>query len=70
MLGAIEYKLSNMEAAKRELELCAKTADPKYTNMTQVWAGLETTSRALGLLLDAENYRKLRTELPPKSKIN
>jgi tetratricopeptide (TPR) repeat protein len=70
ILGSIEYSLSDLKAAKRHLEECARTADPKYLDMAKVWWGLEVICRNLGLLAEAENYQKLRTGLPPKSKIN
>jgi tetratricopeptide (TPR) repeat protein len=70
ILGLAENKLSNTEAAKRQFELCLKSPDPKYVDMAEVWRGLEETSRALGLNAEAEDYRRLRTDWPLKSRIN
>jgi tetratricopeptide (TPR) repeat protein len=69
VLGLVEYHLSDMEAAKREFELSVKTADPAYLG-DNIWGWLEATSRALGLLAEAENYRRLKDGSPPKAKIN
>ena len=70
VLGLVEYHFGNIEAAKQQFELCAKTADPEYLAKTEIWEGLESTSRQLGLLTEAKNYRKLRTNSLPKSKMN
>jgi tetratricopeptide (TPR) repeat protein len=69
VLGIVEYHLSDMNAAKREFELSAKTADPSYLG-DAIWGWLETTSRALGLQAEAENYRKMKADSPPKTKTN
>jgi tetratricopeptide (TPR) repeat protein len=69
VLGLVEYHLSDMKAAKHQFELSLKTADPTYLG-NKIWGWLETTSRALGLQTEAENYRRLRTGSPPKSKVN
>ncbi len=69
VLGLVEYHLSNMRAAKREFELSVKTADPGYLG-EEIWGWLESTSRALGLQAEAENYRILKAGSPPKAKTN
>jgi tetratricopeptide (TPR) repeat protein len=69
VLGLVEYHLSDMKAAKQQLELSLKTADPTYLGEA-IWEWLEATSRALGLQSEAENYRRLRAGPPPKSKMN
>jgi tetratricopeptide (TPR) repeat protein len=69
-LGVAEYFLSDMSAAKSQFELCLKTSDQKYLDKTRIWEFLEATSRALGLQAEAENYRRMRTDLPSKSPIN
>src|SRR5258706_2530985 len=69
VLGLVEYHLSDMKAAKHQFELSLKTADPTYLG-NEIWGWLETTCRALGLQTEAENYRRLRTGSPPKSKVN
>lgn len=69
VLGLVEYHLSDMRAAKREFELSVKTADPAYLG-EDIWGWLETTSRALGLQAEAENYRKMKVDSLPKSKTN
>jgi tetratricopeptide (TPR) repeat protein len=69
VLGLVEYRLSDMRAAKQQFELSLKTADPAYLDGT-IWEWLEVTSRALGLQSEAENYRRLRAGPPPKSKMN
>jgi tetratricopeptide (TPR) repeat protein len=66
ILGLTEYYLSDVKAAKNQFELCARTADKRYTDMANLWEWLETTSRALGLLGEAENYHKLMIDSPPK----
>ena len=63
----VEYHLSDMRAAKREFELSVKTADPAYLG-EDIWGWLETTSRALGLQAEAENYRKMKANSLPKTK--
>ena len=63
-LGVAEYFLSDINAAKSQFELCLKTADQNYLDKTRIWEFLEGTSRALGLQADAENYRRMRTDLP------
>jgi len=70
ILGLVEYGLSDMDAAKRHFELCVKSPGQKYLDIAEIWEGLEMTSRALGLHAEAENYRRLRVDSPPKSKIN
>lgn len=70
LLGLIEYRLSDMHAAKREFELCVKSPDHKFLDMEKVWRCLEETARALGLVTEAKNYRRLRTFDPSKSRIN
>jgi tetratricopeptide (TPR) repeat protein len=64
-LGFAEYKLSNMEAAKRQFEICVKSPDHQSIDMQIVWEGLEATARALGLVTEAENYKRLRIVGPP-----
>jgi len=66
ILGITEYCLSDMKAAKNQFELCARTADKRYTDMAKLWAWLEATSRALGEFGEAENYHKLMTDALPK----
>lgn len=68
-LGFAEYKLSNMEAAKQQFEICVKSPDQQSIDMQTVWEGLEATARALGLFAEAENFQRLRTD-PSKSRIN
>ena len=62
-LGLVEYHLSNMKAAKREFELCARTADEEYTDFANLWAWLEATSKALGEFDEAEKYHRLMIDL-------
>jgi tetratricopeptide (TPR) repeat protein len=69
-LGFAEYKLSNMEAAKRQFEICVKSPDQQSIDMQIVWEGLEATARALGLVTEAENYRRLRIDGPSKPRLN
>ncbi len=69
VLGLVEYHLSDMTAAKREFELSVKTADPAYLG-ENVWGWLETTSQALGLQVEAENYRRMKADSLPKTKTN
>ncbi|HWG59717.1 MAG TPA: CDC27 family protein, partial [Candidatus Acidoferrales bacterium] len=68
-LALAEYHLGNMKAAKEHLELCAKTGTPEYLAKTQIWQGLEATSRALGLPAEADEYHK-RWATPSSGKIN
>ena len=65
VLGIVEYHLSDMEASKREFELCVKTADPAYLSKTKIWEWLETTSRALGQYDEAEKYQKIKNSSGP-----
>lgn len=69
VLGLVEFHLSDMSAAKREFELSAKTADPAYLG-EDIWGWLETTSRALGLKTEAENYRKMKADSLPNARTN
>jgi tetratricopeptide (TPR) repeat protein len=69
-LGFAEYKLSNMEAAKRQFEICVKSPDQQSIDMQIVWEGLEATARALGLVTEAENYKRLRIAGPSKPRID
>jgi tetratricopeptide (TPR) repeat protein len=69
ILGLVEYHLSDMKAAKQQFELSAKTADPTYLG-DAIWEWLETTSRALGLQSEAENYGKMKADSLPKTKTN
>ena len=66
ILGLVQYRLSDMEAAKAQFELSLKTADPAYLG-TEIWGWLEATSRALGLQTEAENYRKLKRDSLPQA---
>jgi tetratricopeptide (TPR) repeat protein len=68
-LGLVEYHLSNMKAAKLQFELCARTADEEYTDFANLWAWLETTSKALGQFDEAERYHSLMIGSMPK-KVN
>ena len=54
-----------MEAAKRQFEICVKSPDRQSIDMQIVWEGLEATARALGLVTEAENYKRLRIVGPP-----
>jgi tetratricopeptide (TPR) repeat protein len=69
-LGFAEYKLSNMEAAKRQFEICAKSPDRQAVDLQIVWEALEATARALGLATEAENYKRLRIVGPSAPRID
>jgi tetratricopeptide (TPR) repeat protein len=69
MLGASYYRLSDLQAAKREFQLCVETADPEYLGTTQIWEWLEETCRRLGLSAEAQKYRKMRA-IPSGSRSN
>lgn len=68
VLGLVEYHLGDMRAAKEQLELCVKTADPRYLGASRIWEWLEAVSRALGLKADADKYRRLRVASETNSK--
>jgi tetratricopeptide (TPR) repeat protein len=68
VLGLVEYHLGEMRAAKEQLELCVKTADPRYLGASRIWEWLETVSRALGLKADADKYRRLHVASQTNSK--
>ena len=55
--GLVEYHLGNLPEAKRELELCLKTATPEYLAATKVWEWLESISKSLGQYAEAKQYR-------------
>jgi len=61
ILGLIEYNLSDIRAAKRQFELCARDADESSIEMPKLWSWLETTSAALGHFDEAEKYHQLMT---------
>ena len=69
MLGLTEYRLSNVKSAKQQFELCARTADEKYTDIANLWSWLEATSKALGQFDEADNYHRLMIDSIPK-KVN
>ena len=60
MLGLAEYHLAHVKEAKRNFEFCVQTADTEYIRKNNIWGWLEKTSRDLGLIADAERYRKMR----------
>jgi tetratricopeptide (TPR) repeat protein len=70
ILGLVEYRLSDMKAAKHQFELCVSSPDQRYIEVAEVWRGLEETSKALGLYAEAENYQRLRIGLKSDSKVN
>ena len=55
--GLVEYHLGNLPEAKRQLELCIKTATPEYLAATKVWEWLESISKSLGQYAEAKQYR-------------
>jgi len=61
ILGLIEYNSSDIRAAKRQFELCARDADESSVEMPRLWSWLETTSAALGRFDEAEKYHQLMT---------
>jgi tetratricopeptide (TPR) repeat protein len=66
MLGLIEYSLTDIRAAKRQFELCARDADESSIEMPKLWSWLERTSAALGHFDEAERYHKLMIDSLPK----
>jgi tetratricopeptide (TPR) repeat protein len=62
MLGLSEYHLFHNKEAKKHFELSVRTADSEYIRKNDIWGWLERTSRALGLDMEAENYRKIQEE--------
>lgn len=68
VLGLVEYHLGEMKASKEQLELCVKTADPRYLGASRIWEWLEAASRALGLEADVNKYRRLRVAREMNSK--
>lgn len=62
MLGLAAYHLAQVKEAKRNFELCAQTADTEYIRKFNIWGWLEKTSRDLGLVVEAERYRRKREE--------
>ena len=58
-LGMALYGLGDYANAKRELEMGAKAATPRYIKEAKIWKWLEYTCVSLGLKDEAEHYRSL-----------
>jgi tetratricopeptide (TPR) repeat protein len=69
-LGLVEFCLSDKLSALRQFELALKMADSEYLEKSKIWEWLETTAHDLGLLDEAENYRKRRAASGSRPKIN
>jgi tetratricopeptide (TPR) repeat protein len=59
-LGATEYRLGNMSAAKKHFELYLKTAPADSLSRVEAWEWLEMTCRALRLYDEAEQYGRIK----------
>jgi tetratricopeptide (TPR) repeat protein len=58
-LGMAYYLLQDYSSAKRELELGARTATPRYIKEVEIWKWLEWSCVGLGLKAEAEEYGRM-----------